>query len=149
MAGVFFTMNTGEVALVATTAKTILEITAASNHRVLLHEISVMFKCVSVTSEPVTIQLTRFATTGTGTAGTSQKVDPDYSETLQATWKYNDSVEPATQTVLRTWYIHPQSGMIYPLPFDRLIPIPGADLVGIRCTADDVVTVGAFVLAEE
>ena len=149
MSGIFFTMNTPEVSLVATTAKTIFEMTAAANHRVFLHEISIMFKGISVSNEPVTIELTRFATTGTGTAGTSQKVDPDYSETLQATWKYNDSVEPATQTVLRTWYIHPQSGMIYPLPFDRSIPIPGSDLIGIRCTADDAVTVGAYFVAEE
>ncbi len=149
MAGVFFTMNTGEVSLVATTAKTIFEMTAAANQRVLIHELAIMFKGVTVGNEPVTIELTRFATTGTGTGGTSQKVDPDYSETIQATWKYNDSVEPGSQTVLRTWYIHPQSGIIYPLPFDRLIPVPGADLIGIRCTADDVVIVGAHVLAEE
>ena len=149
MAGVFFTMNTGEISLVAATAKTIWEMTAAANHRALIHEISIMFKGVSVSKEPVTIELTRFATTGTGTGGTSQKVDPDYSETLQATWKYDDSVEPGSQTVLRTWYIHPQSGMIYPLPFDRLIPVPGADLIGIRCTADDVVVAGAYVVAEE
>ena len=149
MAGVFFTMNTGEMSLSAAAAKTIWEMTAAANHRVLIHELSIMFKGVSVGSEPVTIELTRFATTGTGTGGTSQKVDPDYSETLQATWKYDDSVEPTSQTILRTWYIHPQSGIIYPLPFDRLIPVPGADLVGIRCTADDAVTVGAHFLAEE
>lgn len=149
MAGVFFTMNTGEISLTGASAKTIWEMTAAANHRILIHELSIMFKGTAVGNEPVTIELTRFATTGTGTAGTSQKVDPDYSETLQATWKYNDTVEPASQTALRTWYIHPQSGIIYPLPFDRLIPIPGADLIGIRCTADDAVTVGALILAEE
>ena len=149
MAGVFFTMRTGEVSLVATTAKTIWEMTAAANQRVLLHSISVMFKGTTVSNEPVTIQLTRFAVTGTGTAGTAQKVDPDYSETIQTTWKYNDTVEPASQTVLDEWFIHPQSGLIYPLPFDRLWPVPGGDLVGIRCTADDAVTVGATFLAEE
>ena len=149
MAGVFFYMDTGEVSLTATTAKTALEITAAANHRVLIHEINVMFKGTTVTNEPVTVQLTRFATTGTGTSGTAQKYDPDYSETIQATWKYNDTVEPGSQTVLKTWAIHPQSGVIYPLPIDRPIPLPGGDLIGIRCTADDAVTVLVSILAEE
>ena len=149
MAGVLFYMDTGEVSLSAATAKTVIEITGATNHRVLLHEIGIFFKGVTVGNEPVTIQLTRFATTGTGTAGTAQKFDADYSETIQTTWKYNDSVEPASQTVLRSWYIHPQSGIVYPLPFDRPIPISGGDLAGIRCTADDAVTVGISILAEE
>ncbi len=149
MAGVYFTMGTGEISLSAATAKTILEVTAASNHRVLIHEIAVMFKGVTVSNEPVTVELTRFAATGTGTGGTPQKVDPDYSETIQASFKYNDTAEPATQTVLRSWAIHPQSGIIYPLPINRPIPVPGGDLIGIRCTADDVVTVLADIVAEE
>jgi hypothetical protein len=149
MAGVFFTQNTGEVSLSAATAKTIWELTAASNHRVLIHELLLFFKGTTVGNEPVTVELTRFAATGTGSSGTSQKKDPDYSETIQASFKYNDTVEPSSQTALKTWYIHPQSGMIYPLPINRLWPVPGGDLVGIRCTADDAVTVGLSVELEE
>lgn len=149
MAGVHFTMDTGEVALVAATAKTVIEVTAAANHRCLIREMTIMFKGVAVSNEPVTVELTRFATTGTGSAGTEQKVDPDYSETIQTSFKFDDSAEPASQTVLRTWAIHPQSGVILPLPFDRPIPIPGADLIGIRCTADDAVNALVHMVAEE
>lgn len=149
MAGVYFYMDTGEISLGAATAKTCIEIGAAANHRVLIHEISVMFKGTAVANEPVTVQLTRFAATGTGTAGTANKYDPDYSETLQTAWEYNSTVEPASQTVLKTWAIHPQAGIVQPLPFDRPIPVPGGDFVGIRCTADDAVTVLVSVVAEE
>jgi hypothetical protein len=149
MAGVFFHMDTGEVSLIAATAKTVIEIAAAANHRCLIHEMTVMFKGITVTNEPVTVELTRFAASGTGTAGTPQKLDPDYSEAIQTGFEYNHSVEPASQTVLRTWAIHPQSGIIYPLPINRPEPIPGGDFLGIRCTADDAVTVLVHGLGEE
>lgn len=149
MAGVFFTMPFGEITLSAATAKTVWEMTAASNHRVLIHEIVLMFKGVSAGNEPVTIELTRFGTTGTGTSGTAQKQDPDYSETLQATWKYNDSVEPGSQTALAYWAIHPQSGLLYPLPLTNPWPVPGGDLLGLRLTADDAVNVLGYIKAEE
>lgn len=149
MAGVFFYMDTGEISLIAATAKTAIEIAAASNHRCLIHEITVMFKGVTVTNEPVTVELTSFAASGTGTAGTSRKFDPDYSEAIQTGFEYNHTAEPASQTVLKTWAIHPQSGIIYPLPINRPIPVPGGDFLGVRCTADDAVTVLLNFIAEE
>ena len=149
MAGVFFTMTTGEVTLVAATAKTAIEVLAATNHRCLIHEIRVMFKGTTVANEPVTIEEIRFTGSGTGTAGTEVKRMVDDSEALQTSFEYNHTVEPTGITVLSNWYIHPQSGIVQPLPINRPISVPGGDFWGIRCTADDAVTVGVHIEAEE
>jgi hypothetical protein len=149
MAGVHFTMDTGEVSLSAATTKTAIEVAAAANHRCHIHEMRIMFKGVSVSNEPVTVEEIRIGTSGTGSAGTAVKRMPDDSETLQTGFEYNHSAEPTGITVLSTWYIHPQSGIVQPLPINRPIPIPGGDLWGIRCTADDAVTVGVHIEAEE
>ena len=76
MAGVFFYMDTGEVSLSAATPKTAIEVLAATNHRCLIHEVTVMFKGSAVGNEPVTVELTRFPASGIGTAGTEQKKHP-------------------------------------------------------------------------
>jgi hypothetical protein len=149
MAGVFFTMTTGEVSLIAATAKTVIEVAAAANHRCLIHEIRVMFKGTTVANEPVTIEEIQFTGSGTGSAGTARKRMVDDSETLQTGFEYNHSAEPTGITVVSNWYIHPQSGIVQPLPINRPIPVPGGDFWGIRCTADDAVTVGVHIEAEE
>ena len=149
MAGVGFYMSAAEIALVATVAKTIIEVTAAANHRALLEQIGFFFDGVTVGNEPVVVELIRIGTTGTGSAGTPIKRDPDMSETLQVDFKYNFTVEPTGITVLKRWNIHPQSGYEVILPITAPIPLPGGDLVGIRCTAPDVVNVLVNVEGQE
>lgn len=141
MAGVGFIMSAAEIALVASTAKTIIEITAAANHRALLEQFGFFFDGATVTNEPVVVELISITTTGTGSAGTAQKKDPDMSETLQTSFKYNMTVEPTGITVLKRWNIHPQSGYEVIQPLTSPWPLPGADLIGIRCTAPDAVNV--------
>ena len=149
MAGVGFYMTAGEIALVAATAKTIIEVTAGANHRVRIDSLGFFFDGTSVTGEPVVVELIRIGTTGTGSAGTPVKLDPDASETLEVDFKFNMSVEPTGITVLKTWNIHPQAGYEVILPLTRPIWLPGADLVGIRCTAPSGVNVLVNVEGEE
>lgn len=149
MAGVGFYMTAGEIALVGTTAKTIIEVTAGADHRVRIDSIGFFFDSTAVTNEPVVVELIRIGTTGTGSAGTPEKLDPDYSETLEVDFKSNMSVEPTGITVLKTWNIHPQSGYEVVLPLNRPIWLPGSDLIGIRCTAPDAVNVIVNVEGEE
>lgn len=149
MAGVFFTMTTPEVTLVAATAKTVLEAFAAANHRFIIHEIRVMFKGKTVGNEPVTVEEIQATGAGTGTAGTPVKRNPDDPETLQSDFVYNNTGEPTGITVVSTWYIHPQSGIVQPYPIDRPIQVPGSDRYGIRCTADEGVNVVVHLDCEE
>lgn len=149
MAGIGFYMTAGEISLTATVAKTIIEITAGTNHRARIDSIGFFFDGTTVTNEPVVVELIRITTTGTGTSGTPQKLDPDNSEALQISFKYNLSVEPTGITVLKAWNIHPQSGYEVILPLTRPIWLPGSDLIGIRCTAPNAVNVLVNVEGEE
>lgn len=149
MAGVGFYMSAAEIALVATVAKTIIEVTAAANHRALIEQIGFFFDGVTVGDEPVVVELIRIGTTGTGSAGTPVLRDPDMSETLQVDFKYDMSAEPTGITVLKRWNIHPQSGYEIILPLTAPIPVPGSGLIGIRCTAPDVVNVIVNVEGQE
>lgn len=149
MAGVGFYMSTAEVALAAATAKTVIEITAGANHRALVEQFGFFFDGISGTDQPVVVELIRIGTTGTGTAGTPVKRDPDMSETLQVDFKYNFTVEPTGITVLKRWNIHPQSGYEVILPITGLYPIPGGDLLGLRFTAPAVVNVIVNVEGQE
>ena len=71
------------------------------------------------------------------------------SETWQIDFVFGLSAEPTGITVLKTWYIHPQSGYEIVLPFDGPYPLPGGDFMGIRCEADEAVTVGVNLEGEE
>lgn len=148
MSGVGFFMTTPEVALVATVLKTAIEVTAAANHRALVESIGFTFDGVVVTDAAVVCSLTRIGTTGTGTDGTPVKRDPDMSETLQADFKYNFTAEPTGKTILKSWNIHPQSGMEYFLPLTSLYPIPGGDLMGVEFTCPTGVSVNVIVSIE-
>ena len=107
MSGNGFYCDSGEVTGI-TTAKTILGLAPAANHRVFIKAFTVSFKGVVVTNEPVTVELIRFTSDGTGSAGTVRKKDVDASENVEAGFKYNYTVEPTGVTVLKSFSVHPQ-----------------------------------------
>ena len=99
MAGVGFTVTTeGEVAMVAATEKTVLQLRAASNHRCLIKEWGVGFDGTSNTNAPVEVELRRTSADGTLTAATEQKLNEGDNETIQTTGHINATVEPTTKT---------------------------------------------------
>ena len=149
MAGVGWYMSVAETALAAATAKTVIEVTAASNHRALIEGVSFFFDGVSVTGQPVVVEALRITTTATGTSGTPVKLDPDMSETLQVDFKHTITVEPTGLTVLKRWNIHPQAGYESVLPITRPIPVPGGDMWGLRFTAPGAVNVIVNVEGQE
>ena len=77
--------TTAEIALTAATAKTIMQLVAASNHRVKLLEWGVYFDGTSTTAEPVQVRLLRQTTAGTMSSLTPTKNDDSLAETLQTT----------------------------------------------------------------
>lgn len=138
MAGVGAIITSGAVQLSASTAKTVLMAKAASNHRAVLKEAGISFQGVAATDPPILVELVRCSTDGTGTAVTPAKKDPSHNETLQTTAAKNFTVEPTVTDIVRQWYIHAQSGVVYPLDVEG-IPIPGdqgANLhrLALRCT---------------
>lgn len=148
MADIIGVANTAEIALTAATAKTVLQVVAAANHKIKILEWGVYFDGTSVTAEPVQIRLLRQTTAGTMTALTPVKRSSD-SETLQTTAQHTATAEPTAGDVLEVKEVHPQSGYEKIFPMGQEIKVPGGGRIGIECTAPAAVNVRAQIVFEE
>lgn len=144
MAGLLFNVNSGEIALVASTAKTCLQIKAPANQRVLVRALRLMGKqAAGGVDLPVKVRVTRStANFGTATgAATVGKNNPSDSETIQTTTGQNFTVEPtAPADAGIAWEIQPESGVIEFLPAGMFIVIPGGAAVNFECTSGSLMT---------
>lgn len=137
MAGVNFYVNSGEVSVNGSTTKTILQIKAPTNQRVLVRGIRVYGKAAAGgTDTPCKVRLTRnSANFGTGSAATPSKNDPNDGETIQTTANSNFTVEPTSPTDAGYWNeVQPQSGIIDYFPPDRPIEVPGGQSLQVEVT---------------
>jgi hypothetical protein len=146
-------VNSGEVALVAATPKTVLQIKAATNQRVAIKGIKLMGKqAAGGTDVPVKIRLTRStANFGAFTATpTPQKNNPSNGETVQTSAGTNATSEPTSPTDAGIWWeVQPQSGVIEFIPPGLEIKIPGGQAVNFECTSPGTPTVMLTVTFEE
>lgn len=143
--------TTGDIALTAATAKTILSVINAANSLIRLVEIGVSFDGVSGTAEPVTVEL---CSSTQATAGTSTSQTPVQcrgpTRTVQATGARNYTAEPTVLTVLKRWLVHPQTGMVIQFPLGREPEqTVTADALCIRCTAPATVNAAGYIEFEE
>lgn len=150
MAGIKATATSGVVAT-STSAKTILQLVAASNHRALLKALSISFAGISNTAEPIKVDLVVQSTAGTGgDAVTLTKVVSGDDETLQTTAQKDiDGGEPTGSTILHSFYVHPQGGLEWQAPFGGEFVIQGGARLGVRTTAAASVSCIATALIEE
>ena len=140
---------TTEIALTAATAKTVVQLVAAANHRVKILGWGVFFDGQSTTAEPVQVRLLRQTTAGTMSALTPTKRDDSIADTLLTTAQHTATAEPTAGDLIEAIEVHPQQGyqVMYPLSVEPIIG--GGDRVGIECTAPAGVNVRATVLFEE
>lgn len=148
MAGVGFRINTPEIAT-GTSAKTIMQVVAASNHRLKIHEIEVAFQGTSNTADPIQVDVLRQSTAGTMTSLSPVKSDDSADETLQVTAQHTASAEPTPGDVLMSTFVHPQTGWQWQARFGDEILVGGGDRLGIRVTAGADVGCIARVVGEE
>lgn len=149
MAGIIASLYTpSEVALSAATAKTVLQLIAPTNQRLVVKRWGIFFDGTSATGEPVVIKLIKQSTAGTATAQTPVMLSAG-SETLQATGSYNATVEPTTTAVLDIIEIHPQMGWQEFIPLDQVLPVVGGTRLGIVVTAPATVNCVAKIIYEE
>lgn len=134
MAGNRIKAVTGQITT-GTSTKTLLQIVAASNHKVLIDEISISFNGVSNTAEPIKVDVLRQTTAGTMSALTLVKDPDDFDETIQTTAQHTATAEPTAGDVLMSEHVHPQQNFLWQAPFGRQIAIGGGDRLGIRVTA--------------
>lgn len=139
---------TGQIAT-GTSTKTLLQVVAASNHKVLIDEISISFEGTSNTATPIKVDVLRQTTAGTMSALTIVKDPDDFDEIIQATAQHTATAEPTAGDVLLSEHVHPQQGYTWQAPFGRSISIGGGDRLGIRVTAGASVNAIARVSGEE
>lgn len=131
-----------------TSALTLLQLIAASNHKVLVDYISIAFAGISNTAAPIQVDILKQTTAGTGSGTTNSTIvkDGDWDETVQTTRLDTFSGEPTASDVLYTLYVHPQGGLEITLPRGKEIQIPGGGRLGVRVTAgasvNAIVTIG-------
>ena len=151
MAGNRFRARTAQIAT-GTSAKTILQIIAASNHAVMIDRVSISFEGTSNTAAPIQVDFVRQTDAGTmGTSASSIVKDPDdWAETIQTTIRDTSSSEPSGTVVLESFLVHPQGGMDWCAQrLEQRIKIGGGDRLGIRVTAPADVDCIVSVTGEE
>jgi hypothetical protein len=148
MAGITCIAQTAEVALTAATAKTVLQIVAPTNQRLLVRRWGVFFDGTSGTAEPVQVRLLRQSTAGTMTSLTPVMLCAG-SETVQTTAQHTATAEPTAGNILDIAEVHPQSGYEVVIPFDQVIEVPGGGRLGVECTAPATVNVRAKIIFTE
>jgi hypothetical protein len=150
MSAIIATLETeGEIALVAATAKTILQLVAPANHRLKIIGWGVFFDGTNPNAEPVQVRLLRQTTAGTATAVTPKKNDNSISETIQSAGQKNATAEPTAGDVLKALEVHPQGGYEEQLPFGLEYIMGGSGRLGIECNAPAGVNVRGFIRFEE
>lgn len=145
MSGVRWRGCAGPIAT-GTSAKTLMQIVAASNHRVLVNLVSIAFKGVSNTGVPITVEFRRQTTAGTMSSLTLVKFDSTDDETLEVTALHTATAEPTAGDLLFIDAIHPQMGKDYLFTHTESYVVPGGTKFGIIVTAaadvNCVITVG-------
>lgn len=151
MAGLNMNVPSGNVALVAATAKTVLQIKAATNVRLKIKTIRFFGKGIVVTDQPIYWRLTRSsANFGTGTSATPGKTNTSNGETIQCTAFSNFTVEPTSPTHGGIeGDFHPQNGYAEQYQFDVPFEVAGGNAVNFELTAAQAQTVNIAVLFEE
>ena len=115
-----------------TGTKTLIQLLAGTNHEIKITEISVTFRGIDNLQKPIRVQLVKQTDAGTMSAATEVKVERTNSATLDTSATITATGEPTTSDVLRDWLVHPQGGVIYPVPDPEKFTVPGGERLGLR-----------------
>jgi hypothetical protein len=139
------------VALVAATAKTVIELGTASTDRAKIVEWWVEFDGVSPTAIPVKVEIGRFsATVTTATTGTPSKLDPAEGAAASVV-RHTTTTEGAgtAEAGLAIHRFHPQAGMVHQSPLGREEVLAVSTFWRVRLTAAAAVNVTVGIVWEE
>lgn len=148
MAGIRSACVTGEITT-GTSVKTLLQIIAPTNQRLLVKEASVSFKGIVSTGTPAKVDILRQTTAGTMTSLTPVKWNSADDETLQITAQHTSTSEPTAGDVLWSEEVHPQTGYTWQAPFGMEFVVPGGTRLGLRVTTAETTSAIARMIVEE
>jgi hypothetical protein len=127
MAGVLINASTGSQAF-STSTKTMLQIIAASNHRVARVYFDISCNGGTTTADTVLFEVLTQTTAGTGTSLSIQKSNSEDGETVQTTANRTHTVEPTAGNIIGSALIRPFNGQRTLGPF----VVPGGTRLGVR-----------------
>lgn len=141
------------VALVAATAKTVLQLVNPSASIILaVQQLKISFDGVSNTAVPVIVQLLRKAAAATVTSQTRTKIK-DTSTALvtdAATTGVNATIEGTDGAIIETWHVHPQTGAFDMLPLpEGEVEVPGSGIIAVKVNAPAAVNTLVTLVGEE
>jgi hypothetical protein len=144
-----YAVNSGSVAMVAATAKTILNVITPSTFGIVVVGFEISFDGVTASAVPALVELCQSSQAGAGTpAGSPPTPVQLRGQTIShgCTIAHNYSSEPTTLVAAYDWWLDPNKGL-----FDRLWPL-GRELeqgvskgVAVRVNAPAVVNVRASI----
>jgi hypothetical protein len=134
---------------IGTSQVTLIQIKAPTNQRVKITEISVSFAGTTNTNAPIQVQGMIQTTAGTASAGTPKPTDGDVQETIQTSTQITFTGEPTYSSILRSWYVHPQTGIVVPLSLKKPIVLKGGTYFGLVVLAANAVAGSAYIEFEE
>lgn len=148
MAKAGYTAVTGAAVATGTAIKCIVSAICPATFGGDLKKFRIGFDGVTATAVPVLIELYKFTTDGTGTAGTVNQV---YGPTITAgfTTKYNYTANPTGLTVVDQWLLDPNKGVVlYDFPLGDTPDCAVSNGFGLFTTAAATVNARATLWVE-
>ena len=149
MARLLGSASSQATAMVAATAKTIIQLVAPTNQILAVTGYGVGGRGISNTQAPGLVEFVRQTDAGTGSGLTTRKKQPSRAETLQAAAQEDITVEPTTTDIVRNHTVHPQTDLEIRDGFGNEMEVEGGGRLGIRGTWADAQTVDAYIDFEE
>ena len=134
-----------------TSTRTLVQIVAAANRPCKILEVGITFAGTDNVGAPIETQLLRQANTPSGPAAVAEahgQEDASYAEGLTHFEDFTD--EPTPGDVLRRWFVHPQTGLIYTNPWPSRLIVPQASIIALRVISPAVtVNIVGYIVVEE
>ena len=144
-----FSANVTGESLAAAAVETVIQIVASANKRINLVRWGISFNGVSVTDQPVRVELIRLTSAGTSSAFVPLKLDPT-GDAAMASARTSHTAEPAPSDVLEVHYVTPAGGNLIEVYAPDERPVIAANgRLGIRVLATNAVNTNAFMIFEE
>lgn len=147
-----YSVNVTAEAVAAATVETLIQVSAVGAKPFRIARWGVSFNGVTVTDQPVRVELIRLTNDGTSSAFVPRKLDTTVEASL-AQGRTSHTAEPAAGDVLEVHYVSPAGGNLVEAysagyPDERPYAAPGGR-IGIRVLAVNAVNANAFIIFDE
>jgi hypothetical protein len=121
-----------------TSTRTLIQLQAPTSREIVIHELAVSFSGIDNLAVPIEVQLLRQVDAGTASSLSIAKSDDSDVHTVQSSAQEAFTVEPTAGSIVRSWFVHPQSGIVYQPVAGQTLTMQGGDRLGVRVVTPDV-----------